>query len=66
MQGLRARVERTGVVCRGCVQGLRARVAHAGVARKGCMRRGGGETHQSLEPIRVVHAGVVGTLNQSV
>ena len=44
MQGLRARVARTGVVCRGCVQGLRTRVACTGVARKGCACRGGGET----------------------
>ena len=39
------------------MQGLRARVARTGVVRK---------PNQSLEPIRVVRAGVVGTLNQSV
>ena len=59
---------RKGCARRGCT---RKGCAHRGCTRKGCACRGCarrvvGTPNQSLEPIRVVRAGVVGTLNQSV
>ena len=78
-QGLRAQGMRAqGLHVQGlCAQGLCAGVAHARVVRTGVAHAGVahagvaraevvGTPYQSLEPIRVVRTGVVGTLNQSV